>query len=322
MRKILSICGLAVLLALSGCGKSGQGGDQAAKQADKPDPPSGVVLDADEMQSLGITTVAAQAAQYRAQSSGYGTVVPLDTIAQADSDLLSAEAVAKQSRAEADRDVYLFRDQHGAISRQAMEAATAKAASDEALLTLARRKAQAVFGLAPPWGKSGARGAIMARLATGALALVKVSFPIGTLGEALPKSLSVARLGGSQRWTSNQIWRAPADPAFPGQGLFALIAGSDLSQNEHVDAFVPAGSPQTGVAVPQAAVVYGEGESWIFVRRAAGDFDRVRIDTTRPLANGYFMPDGSALKPGDAIVIGGAGLLLARALNPSTEPTD
>ncbi len=312
---------LASLVLLWGCGKSDDQ-DGGAKQPEKTEAASGVTLSADQMRGLGIVTVAAKPAQLRAEASGYGTVVALDTIAQADSDLLAAQAVALQSRAAARRDVYLFKDEGGAISREAMEAAVAKADSDAAQLALARRKAQAAFGLNPPWESGGRRAAIMAQLSSGKLALVRVTFPLGAVPDDLPKTLSIARLGGGPRWTSSRLWRAPADPAFPGQGVFALVAGSDLAQNEHVTGYVPGGAPQAGVEVPAAAVVYGEGESWIYVRKGAGDFQRVRIDTDHAVGDGYFLPAGAGIKAGDAIVTGGAGLLLARDLNPSTEPQD
>ncbi|HEU4549995.1 MAG TPA: hypothetical protein VFS01_09875 [Rhizomicrobium sp.] len=317
-----SIAALAVLVLLSACGKSDDNAG-ASKQPEKEEASSGVTLSADQIKGLGIATAAATAAQYRAESSGYGTVVPLDVIAQADSDFLSAEAVAAQSRAAAKRARYLFTDQGGAVSREAMEAAVAKADADQAALGLARRKAEAAFGLDPPWETGGRRSAIMGKLSSGALALVRVTFPLGALSGGLPQSLAITRLGGrGQRWTSRQLWRAPADPAFPGQGIFALVAGSDLAQNEHVTAFVPAGPMQAGVEVPAGAVVYGEGESWVYVRRGENHFQRVRIDAGHAMGSGFFVPQGAGIAVGDAIVTGGAGLLLARELNPSTEAED
>jgi hypothetical protein len=312
---------LISLLLLAACGKSG---DQSgsAEPSKKQAASSGVTLSAEQIEGLGIATVPASPAQYSAEAGGYGTVVALDTIAQANSDLLAAQAVALQSRSEADRDTYLYKVQNGAISRQTMEAAAAKADSDSAQLALARRKAQAAFGLNPPWEAKAERTAIMDRLATGALVLVRVTFPIGTFAGGLPQTLSVIRLGGGQAWTSNRLWRAPADPAFPGWGIFALVAGSDLTQNDHVTAGVPSGQVQPGVTVPAAAVVYAEGESWVYIRRKNDNFQRARVGAGPTLDGGIFLPRSAGIAPGDAIVTTGAGLLLARELNPSTESQD
>ena len=167
-----SIAALAILVMLGACGKSDDGGsDGAANAPEKEQPASGVVLSAQQIGSLGITTAPAKPARYRAEASGYGTVVSLDTIAQADADFLSAQAVAAQSSAAAKRARYLFTDQGGAVSRESMEAAVAKAQADQAALGLARRKAEAAFGLNAPWETGGRRGAIMGRLSSGALVL-------------------------------------------------------------------------------------------------------------------------------------------------------
>ena len=87
------------LLLLSGCGKSSDDKAAAKEDADTP----GVTLKAEEMESMGLTVQPAVAAQYQGQVSGYGVVTALDTIAQADSDFLAAQATASQSQAAAAR---------------------------------------------------------------------------------------------------------------------------------------------------------------------------------------------------------------------------
>jgi hypothetical protein len=39
------------------------------------------------------------------------------------------------------------------------------------------------------------------------------------------------------------------------------------------------------------------------------------VDISRPLDDGYFVDN---VKPGDKVVVDGAGLLMAREINPST----
>jgi hypothetical protein len=313
---------MACLVLLSACGKPDDAGKKDVAAAADSQPAAGVTLAAEQVASLGLTTAPATAAQYAAELSGYGTVVALDTIAQADSDYLSARATAAQSQAASRRAQYLFRDQNGAVSRESMEAAVAKAQADQANLALARRKAEAVFGHDAPWENDGARASIMGQLASGKLVLVRVTFPLGAL-EQLPGRLILVRLGGGgRRWTSSRIWEAPADPAFPGHGIFALVEGSDLAQNDHVTGLVPAGPPQGGVALPVAAVVFGEGASWAYLDEGKGRYRRVQVDTNRRTEQGYFLPAASGVTPGQPVVVNGAGLLLARELNPSTEPAD
>jgi hypothetical protein len=307
----------AVLLLLAACGKS-QKTEEAAKEETAAE--EGVVLSAEQIKSLGITTVSAKAAQFRSGVSGYGVVVSLDTIGQADSDFLSAQAVAAQSQAAAARAQYLFSAEGGAVSRESMEAAQSKAAADQAALALARRKADAIFGHNAPWEKSGSRRAIMDRLTAGRTVLVKVTFPLSSL-DRQPTALSVARLGvNATRWPAAAIWEAPADPTFPGPSILALVEGSDLAQNDHVIATVPTGAPAAGVTVPSGALVYSEDRAWAYLETAPRSYRRVPVSTANATEGGYFVPQGDGMAPGARVVTAGAGLLLARERNPSTEP--
>ena len=306
---------LALLLLLAACGPGAEPDKKEAK-----DTGPGVSLEADDVKALGIQTAAVQAATYQRDVRGYGVVTSLDTIAQSDAEYLTASAAASQSDAAAARARSLGTGEEAAVSREVVEAAASKAAADQAALALARRKADAAFGIHAPWKTPAERAEIMARLASGKTVLVRVTFPLGALNRATPAILKITRLGGEgQSWTANKVWDAPADPAFPGRGFFGLVDGSDLAQNEHVIASVPVGVAQNGVMVPASALLMGEGESSVYVEDKDNHFLRTRVDATRPVENGYFLAPGAGLKPGDKVVTGGAGLLLSREINPSTD---
>ncbi len=305
--------GLVVLLLLAACGKP-----DAEKPAEKEAEAPGLTLKAEEIKSLGIATAPAQIASWRQQISGYGVVTALDTIAVNDAEVMTAQAAAVQSQAAAARARSLATGEEAAVSREVLETAQSKAAADQAALMLARRKTDAAFGHNAPWHDAASRQAIMARLASGRSVLVRVTFPLGALGNAIPATLQIARLGANPKsWTSSTIWEAPADNAFPGRGFYALLDGSDLAQNEHITATVPVGAAQAGVIVAAAALIYGDNEAWVYVQTRPETFLKTRIDIGKPLGEGYFVADG--IRAGQRIVTGGAGLLLARETNPSTE---
>jgi hypothetical protein len=304
-----------VLLALSGCGK----GDTPADKKDSKESGAGVTISAEESKSLGLATAEVQPASYRAQISGYGIVTALDAIGQSDADVVTAQAAASQSAAAAARARVLSTGADAAVSRETYETAEAKAAADQAALGLATRKADAAFGLNAPWHNDAQRAAIMARLQSGHTVLVRVTFPLGSA--VSPKSLTVSRLGmEGKSWTTNTIWNAPADPAIPGQGVFALLDGSDLAQGERVTAAVPTGAAQEGAIVPASALVLGESDAWAYVQTGANTYQRTHIDITHPMGNGYFVPGG--ITAGQKVVTSGAGLLYAHEINPSTEAED
>jgi hypothetical protein len=318
MHRALLPIAFGVLLALTACDKPAPQ-KTAEKEAETP----GLTLKAEEVKSLGIATAPARAASWRQQISGYGVVTALDTVAANDAEILTAQAAAVQSQAAAARASSLATGEEAAVSREVVEAAQSKAAADQAALNLARRKTDAAFGHNAPWHDAASRQAIMARLSSGKSALVRVTFPLGTLGNAVPASLQIARLGANpQNWTAHTIWEAPADNSFPGRGFYALVDGSDLAQNEHVTATVPVGAAETGVVVPATALIYGDNEAWVYVRTPAGAFLKTKIDTGKALGDGYFMADGAGIQAGRPVVTSGAGLLLARETNPSSEVQD
>jgi hypothetical protein len=306
------------LLALAACGKPA-----ADKPAEKEAETPGISLKTEEIASLGITTVPARAASYRQQISGYGVVTALDTIAANDAEVMTAQAAAAQSQAAAVRARSLATGEEAAVSREVVETAQSKAAADQAALALARRKTDAAFGRNAPWHDAASRQVIMARLASGRSVLVRVTFPLGTLGNTIPATLEIARLGANAKnWTASTVWEAPADNTFPGRGFFALVDGSDLAQNEHVTAMVPVGAAEAGVIVPATALIYGESESWAYVQTQPGTFLKTRVDTGKALGDGYFLADSAGIRSGQPVVTNGAGLLLARETNPSTEAGD
>ena len=312
MRKIV----LAALLVLSACGPTA-----APEKKEDKDTAPGVGLTAEQVKSLGIATTPARAATYRRQITGYGVVTALDTIAQTDSDFITAAAAAAQSAAAAARARALATGEEAAVSREAVETAQSKAAADQAALALARRKADAAFGLHAPWHNTRERAAIMGRLSSGKTVLVRVNFPIGALGEGTPESLTLTRLGaGGQSWTAHEIWQAPADPTLPGRGFYVLVNGSDLAQNEHVAVSLPTGRAESGAVVPASALLIGDSESWVYVQNGDNHFLRSAIDTGKPLGDGYFV--GGGIAPGSRIVTSGAGLLLSREINPSSDAGD
>lgn len=309
---------LALLLLLAACGPS-----QTADKKDDKDTGPGVTLSEEESKGLGIATTAATAATYQADVKGYGVVTALDAIAQTDADYMTASAAAAQSAAAAARARSLGTGEEAAVSREVVEAAASKAQADEAALALARRKADAAFGRGAPWHDAKERAAVMARLASGQTVLVRVTFPLGSLGRAIPSSLTVTRLGNdAQSWTTKKIWEAPADPAFPGRGFYVLIDGSDLAQNEHVIAAIPVGAAEKGLVVPASALLLGEGESSVYVETGPRHYLRTRIDAAKPVTGGYFLKPGAGLTAGQKVVTTGAGLLLSHEINPSSATED
>lgn len=286
---------------------------------DREESPLGLKLTSQQIAKLGITTEQAQTTEHRGQTAGYGAVISHDIIAQAAADLITAEATEKLSRSALAR-AQRLRGTAGAVSQDVEELAVQKAEIDAATLMATRQKLAAVFGMNPPW-KRDDRGDTVQGLASGRIKLLRVTFPLGALPDGVPATLQVARIGAAvpqSFWTSKAVWDAPADGAVPGRSFFALLQSADLHDGERLQVLAPIGKALQGVIVPAAAVVLSEGEYWCYIEREPGAFTRIRVDTTMPVANGYFVSSG--VQAGDPIVTSAVAFLLAKQTGAAAEP--
>jgi hypothetical protein len=301
---------------LAACGAREPASDK--KPAEASAAATGVALSAEQAQALGIRTEQARAADYVASAEGFGVIVSLDTFAQAYADVATASAAAAQSASAVARARSLAGGEDAAVSREVLDSAESKAAADQATLALALRKSEAVFGVNTPWRSAADLKKVLDRLAQGHTVLAHVTFPLGALPEGRAGEITLARIGQKgPRWQTKVTWPAPADPALPGTGFFALLDGSDLLQGEHVTAMTAVGGRTAGVWVPQAALLLSESDSWAYVESGKDRYTRVRLDASRPDGGGYVLAAGAGIAPGQPVVVSGAGLLLSRELNPA-----
>ena len=281
------------------------------------DAAEGVTLKPEEVEKMGVATATAVATTHVPETGGFGVVTGHDVIAQAVSDWVSAAAVARQSDSAFNRSKKLA-GTPGAMPAESSEAAQRQAEVDQAALMLTRRKLTSSFGQAPPW-KDDPNSPVLRSLATGDTKLVRVTFPLGALGDEVPKTLRLARLGhaaSTKSWRSESVWSAPADATVPGRSFFVLLKGSDVGEGERMLVWTPSGEPESGVKVPAAAAVISGGKYWCYVEKKSGVFVRTELDTSMPVEDGYFVKEGIASN--DKVVVNGAGLLLARETNPSS----
>jgi len=304
----------------------GEGGGKSragAEKADEHKDANEVVLSADEVGKLGITTTAVQAVTYTPGAQGFGVIVGHDAIAQVAADLQMATAATRQSEAALARGKRLASGP-GALGTDAVESASRQVAADQAALELARRKLTATLGQEFPRQHGGATEKLLDDLASGTVKLARITFPPGVLVSSRPKSLRVTALDSSPAvaaWTTSELWDAPQDPTLPGRSFFALLSAPEAAEGARLQALaVSAAGGIAGVLIPTAAVVVSNGQAWCYVQKKAGTFERTPLETNRPLADGYFASSG--ISPGDQVVTSAAGLLLARQTNPSTEAPD
>jgi hypothetical protein len=286
---------------------------------DKDKDKQGVTLTADQVGKLGITVEPAKALEHRDEAIGYGVVMNHDAIAQAAADLTTAEATARLSSSSLAR-ARKLKGTPGAVSADVEETAAQKSEVDAAALIATQQKLSSIFGMNPPWKKGDTGGAVQA-LAGGRYKLLRATFPVGTLPDEDPTTIRAARIGtvkAGSGWRSSDVWDAPADTTVPGRSFFALLKTQEPREGERLQVFAPVGAASSGVVVPGAAAILSGGKYWCYVQKSPGTFSRVEIDTSTPVADGYFVKEGIAA--GDNIVTSAAGQLLAKETGAAAEP--
>jgi len=276
-----------------------------------------VTLSAPDIARLGVRVAPVTPAIYTPRVHGYGVVLDLGALATADAGVATATAAARQSAADLARAQALFA-QGGAVSKQSLDAAQKQATSDQTALLLAKRQEVVQFGPQLPWRSGDA--SVLAELTSGRAILVRATFPMDSIEAARPPEISVTHLGAKfegARWTTKQIWAAPADPTIPGRAFFALVTGSNLQSGEHVQAYAPIGASVSGWLIPTDAMVLNDEKAWAYLQIAPGRFQRLQINPELTLPGGYFT--AAPLARGRLAVVRGTGLLLAREIGPAMQ---
>jgi len=327
---VLSCFALCALLTTGGCHKTPAAADAPAaeeaggKDKDKAgaaEEAEGVSLKPEEIEKMGIVTAEAKAIMHSPEASGFAVVLAHESIATAVAELDTAAATERQSRAALERTQRLA-GTAGAMPADTLEGLERQAAVDQVALELAHRKLSSMFGQNSPW-KNQINSPQLRALASGDAKLVRVSFPLGATGDAPPSSVRLAHINASQGGKSvetHSLWSAPADASVPGRSYFAYLKAGDFGEGERLIAWVPTGEAESGVLVPSAAAVINGGKYWCYVEEKPGQFVRTELDPSTTTNEGFFVKEG--IEAGAKIVTVAAGQLLAREINPSTEPAD
>jgi hypothetical protein len=291
-----------------------------SRNADDDAHPHPLELTAEQVAKLGVVTTAVQEAHYAGAAEGFGVVISHELVAQAAADLQAATAASRLSDTALARAKRLA-EGPGALGIDTVENAQRQQAADQSALLLARRKLTALLGVGFPW-HGDAAGGELAKLADGSNQLLRVTFPPSSAAASVPKVLRVASLDapGDTAWTAHTVWAAPQDPTLPGRSVFAVLTNAGLAEGARVRAQTSSDSGAPGVVVPDAAIIITNGEYWCYVKKKEGVYQRVAIDSSRPSGEGYFVAEG--ISAGEEVVTTGAGLMLARELNSSTEAED
>lgn len=275
-----------------------------------------VKLDAAVQKRLGIVTAPLAASRRNTTLNGFARVIDATPLAQLDSDLSVAIATAAASRAEAVR-AKALNAQDATLSTKAAQAAEAAARADAAKLLLLRRRLGLEWGPALARLSDAGRAGLIANLASGRAALVRID------AAAPPRGLRAAQIDLGANGSARAVVLGPArtgDPRYQVAGFLAQVSGPQalmLPVGLSAPAALSAGEAQMGVILPRSALYRTGGKTTVFIRKDAASFEQRTVEGGLSDPSGLFASRG--FSPGEAVVVEGAAALAAAAAPPEPE---
>ncbi|TAM80130.1 MAG: hypothetical protein EPN47_16700 [Acidobacteria bacterium] len=144
--------------------------------------------------------------------------------------------------------------------------------------------------------------------------LVQATFPAS--GPTLAPGEVALELPDQRHVVAKLVSRSPqVDPRIQGLSFLYLTKQQGaLAPGLNLIAQVAAGPRLPGVIIPRSAVVWLNGEPWVYVEIAPDEFTRRTITASFPLSGALFVSRG--FSPGDRIVSAGAQMLLSEESRP------
>ena len=264
-----------------------------------------VRIEPPEQQRVGLKLAVVTPTTAPAATRGFARGLDSGALAAIDAEIAASQAAASASRAEASR-LALLASQDQSASLKSVQAARAQATADAARVQLASRRIALEYGLGLARLGAAARRALIADIASGRAALVRIDVPGASLAD-----LARVRIdgGGSFRVLGTA---SAADPRLQSAGVLAVLRGSvaaSATNGRILGVTVERGNPEPGIAVPRDAVLRWRGGLWVYRRTGPETFERTEITGARPIAAGWFVKTG--LRGGDRVVVRGAETLMA-----------
>lgn len=239
---------------------------------------------------------------------GFASVLGPDLLLQADADIRTATIAATYSSSILQRATKLKAS--AAMSPQLLETAQRQAESDAVQASLLGSRLMASWGDHAPFLDMERRKAIVTRMSSGSLSIIRAD--IAGADPGVVTGATLTPLSGGRAVAAEAVWAAPSgNLSMPGASFFALVpAEPGLRPGDRARFSAKRAASRHGILIPNGAIVISQGEAWCFVETGAEHFDRRHVALDAPTHDGYLVRSGFA--EGDRVVVRGAALLLAR----------
>jgi len=272
----------------------------------------------------GLQTQALAGFSWIAETPAYGRVVDIAPLL----DLRARYRSAQSERAIAEAAVRVARKSHERLSKLHAESiipardliqAEAQLAADQARDEAAARHVREVreealqsFGEALFKQAAETASPLLEGLLNHTLVLALIALPAN---QALPEKIRSVMISPSgERGKARQarlVSPAPrTEESTQGETWFFVADAGGLRSGMRLDAWVPqGGAARSGVLIPLSAVVWRDGQPWVFVQTGTADFVRRPVGSHREQDGAWFVTEGFA--PGEAVVVVGGQTLLS-----------
>lgn len=281
-----------------------------------------ITLDPAAQRAADIETSALTPSAYREQLRAYGSVLDLQQLTELSNSYAGASAgrqtaLAKlaASKTAFERAQKLYKDQQN-VSAADLQAAEAAFRIDEAGVVAAESQLRTITATAQQaWGAPLAhalveRSPIFLRLIERQDVLLQVTLPPGVSVTNVPGDAFVRLANGSSAALTFISPATKTDPRIQGISFFyTAAADTGLLPGMSVLAFLPSDAATDGVVLPPSAVLWWQGNAWVYLKTGEDRFTRHEIATDLPTADGGYM--ARHLPDGAEVVTRGAQMLLS-----------
>ena len=291
-----------------------------------------LTLDAATQKRLGLVISPLTTVKTRRQESVAATVLSAQGLVALRNAYVTAEAQVETARAQLEvssqeyaRLKTLYAENQNA-SKKALQAAEGTLHANRASFDAAQKQLEmARSAVQQSWGGAVAdwvanNSSRLASVLSQQAMLVQLTLPPGTPLED-PKEISLSTPNGNSVDASYVSPFPQVDPRIQGVSLLYLAHAYPLLQpGMNLVAHLPVGHRLRGLVIPEAAIVWWQGQAWAYEQTAPTHFTRRPVPTDQPLGDGYFAIHG--FTPGGRVVVQGAQALLSEEFRALIQPED